>query len=87
VLQELGNDNGVAHGKSLPLQGYVTLLDTLHVEADRRDRTMSTVSRWAEVKSTVAGCGAVGESMNRKTSGRPAWHEATRTYSMVNSPP
>ena len=85
MLQEL--DDGVAHGKSLPLQGYVTLLDTLHVEADRGDRAVSTVSRWAEVKSTAAGCGAVDESMNRKTSGRSAWHEATQTYSMVNSPP
>ena len=78
MLQELDDDDGVAHRKNLPLQGYVALLDTLHVEADRRDRTVSTVSHWAEAKLTAAGCGAVDESMNRKTGGRLGWHEAAQ---------
>lgn len=56
MLQELDDDDdGVAHRKNLPLQGYVTLLDTLHVEADRGDRTVSTVSHWAEAKLQQPG--------------------------------
>lgn len=73
--------------KSLPLQGYMAFLDTLHVEADGGNGTASIVSDRYKLAPTAAAWGAVEKSMNEKTAGRRVWHEATRTYSMVNSPP
>lgn len=72
--------------KNSPLEGDVTLLDALHVEADGWDGAMTRISAWTKHDgTTIKVRDGGGEGRSWQCPMAPL--ESRWTYSTVNSPP
>lgn len=84
ALQELDMRDHGGHQRYSPLQGYMTFLDTLHVEANGGDRAMARISAWTGLM--VARSRSIETLMEHC---RRCLHDTEQllAYSTVNSPP
>ena len=53
ALQETGERDYDGYRPHSPFQGYMTLLDALHVEADGGDGAMASISAWSKCEADV----------------------------------